>query len=226
MKKFKNLSAVVLFMCTLLVLPEPVRAQSSKAAEYIGAGVVVATSLFGLLKGKKSKKSKKASVDDQITTQTGETYNAATSYQSSASLDGAASQQQRNMTIVTNHPDFSVKVKRCAASGKTVIIDLILENIGTNDVVIGMNEFAEAGAYDDQGNFYSLTYKYANDRDYEGRSYDHTLLPGVPAKLSIKIEGVPLDVESIARLKAHVYCDAWGLGDKSVTIRNIPVTRK
>lgn len=226
MKNFKHLTALVLFLCALLVAPEPIRAQGSKAAEYVAGGVVAATALFGLLKGKKSKKAKKSTSQESTATPSEETYNTATSYQSTSSLEGSSSQQQRNLSIVTNHPDFSVKVKRCAASGKTVIIDLILENVGTNDVSIGMDEFAGAGAYDDQGNYYSLTYKYANDRDYGGRSHNHSLLAGVPAKLSIKIEGVPLDVESIARLKAHVYCDAWGLGDKSVTIRNIPVTRR
>ena len=41
---------------------------------------------------------------------------------------------QDGIKIITNHPDFKIKVKRCAASGKTVVIDLILTNEGTNDI--------------------------------------------------------------------------------------------
>ena len=40
------------------------------------------------------------------------------------------SAQDAPLKIVTNHPDFSIKVKRCAASGKTVVLDLILNNEG------------------------------------------------------------------------------------------------
>jgi hypothetical protein len=43
-------------------------------------------------------------------------------------------QAQAPLKIVTNHPDFKINVKRCAASGKTVIIDLILTNEGATDV--------------------------------------------------------------------------------------------
>ena len=48
------------------------------------------------------------------------------------------SAQDAPLKIVTNHPDFKIKVKRCAASGKTVVLDLILNNEGTNDVKIDM----------------------------------------------------------------------------------------
>ena len=36
-----------------------------------------------------------------------------------------ASAQDAPLKIITNHPDFDVKVKRCAASGKSVIIDMV-----------------------------------------------------------------------------------------------------
>lgn len=134
--------------------------------------------------------------------------------------------QQRNMTIVTNNPDFSVKVKRCAASGKTIIVDLVLENLGTNDVKIEFFELNGAGAIDDQGNSYGIAYKFANARSYEGRSYDNILIPEVPTKLSVKIEGVPADVESIVRLQLDARCQTWGIDGKPVTIRNIPITRQ
>ena len=64
---------------------------------------------------------------------------------------------QDAIKIVTNHPDFKIKVKRCAASGKTVYIDLILNNTGYNDVE-GLAAWGSGGnaseAYDDEGNIY------------------------------------------------------------------------
>ena len=47
------------------------------------------------------------------------------------------SAQDAPLKIVTNHPDFNIKVKRCAASGKTLVIDLIATNTGSEDI----NEF-------------------------------------------------------------------------------------
>lgn len=136
----------------------------------------------------------------------------------------SANAQQRNMTIVTNNPEFSVKVKSCAASGKTIIITLMLENLGTNDVVV---DFNNGGAYDDQGNFYQVSTKFTNEENYTKWSPGWTLLPEVPAKLQVKMEGVPVDVENIPRLQLRIRCSVWGLSDeKPVTIRNIPVTRQ
>ena len=58
-------------------------------------------------------------------------------------VTGIYAQDEKPIKIITNHPDFKVKVKRCVASDKTVIVDLILNNEGTNDVekaglVLGM----------------------------------------------------------------------------------------
>lgn len=71
------------------------------------------------------------------------------------------SAQDAPLKIVTNHPDFKIKVKRCAASGKTVVIDLILSNVGATDVENiegfgGIYYGSPRGteAYDDEGNIY------------------------------------------------------------------------
>ena len=64
---------------------------------------------------------------------------------------------QDGIKIITNHPDFKIKVKRCAASGKTVVIDLILTNEGTNDiegVYVCGGAWDCSEAYDDEGNIY------------------------------------------------------------------------
>lgn len=134
--------------------------------------------------------------------------------------------------IVTNHPDFNIKVKRCAASGKTVIIDLILSNAGVNDV-----ERVEVGggywgseAYDDEGNIYqsrNVKVKVANRTEYDpNRTGEFNIPSGVPMRLSISIEGVSQSAESIARLKLVVRCPTWGLGEnKPVKFSDIPISR-
>lgn len=142
---------------------------------------------------------------------------------------------QDAIKIVTNHPDFKIKVKRCAASGKTVFVDLILNNTGYNDVeglaVWGSAENASE-AYDDEGNIYrdnSIKVKVANEKEYVvGRSKEFNIPVGVPIRLSISIDGVPQSAESIARLKLCIPCDAWSIGcsrDKPIRISNIPISR-
>ena len=149
------------------------------------------------------------------------------------------SAQNAPLKIVTNNPDFTIKVKRCAASGKTVVLDLILNNVGTNDVDVsliaggsyhGYESKENSEAYDDEGNMYqfrNFKVKIANRTEY---SHDNTgsfsIPAGVPMRLSIQIDGVPQSAESIARLRLVVFCSAWGLnGEKPVKISNIPITR-
>ena len=141
-----------------------------------------------------------------------------------------ANAQDAPLKIVTNHPDFKIKVKRCAASGKTVIIDLVLNNEGTNDITIG-DVFAMgwSEAIDDEGNIYSddIKVKVANRGSYSGNTGGFLLPTGVPMKLSIQINNVPSSAENIARLFLRVDCYAWGLGnDKKVKFNNIPISRE
>jgi hypothetical protein len=140
--------------------------------------------------------------------------------------------QDAPLKIVTNHPDFNIKVKRCAASGKTVVLDLILTNEGANDVetveVKGGRGYSEA--YDNEGNIYQgnkIKVKVANRNEYsEYGTGDFSIPTGVPMKVSINIEGVPQAAESIARLKLVVHCNVWGLNNlKPVRFSNIPIAR-
>jgi hypothetical protein len=146
--------------------------------------------------------------------------------------------QDAPLKIVTNHPDFKINVKRCAASGKTVILDLILTNEGANDVdrVIafggqpGNSDEISAEAYDDQGNIYQgycIKVKVANRSEYSMRNTGYfSILTGVPMRLSVSIEGVPANAESISRLKMGIYCSAWNLNEsKPILFRNIPISR-
>lgn len=140
---------------------------------------------------------------------------------------------QDGIKIVTNHPDFKVKVTRCVASDKTVIIDMTLNNVGDTDVE-GLNVWggARSEAYDDEGNIYkanSIKIKVANYKDYTTNSYSFNIPAGVPMKLSVSIDGVSQSAESIARLKICLYCKAWTVGcdfDKPLRISNIPISRE
>lgn len=145
---------------------------------------------------------------------------------------------QSAMSIVTNHPDFVIKVKRCAASGKTVVIDLILTNVGAQDVenfeAYGGSDWGNPNvseAYDSEGNIHkggSLRIRLANASNYtdnnESQSLD--LLPEVPVRMSVKVDDVPISAESFPRLKLYFKCDKWGLNcEKMAVIRNIPISR-
>jgi hypothetical protein len=140
------------------------------------------------------------------------------------------SAQDAPLKIVTNHPDFNIKISRCVANGKTVIIDLLLINEGTNDVeglyVGGGHNGTEA--YDNEGNIYvsGLKVKIANRPEYSSSQSGFNIPAGVPMKLSISIDGVSQSAESIARLKIRIDCQAWGINsNKPVRISNIPITR-
>ena len=144
--------------------------------------------------------------------------------------------QETPTRIVTNHPDFKIKVSRCAASGKTVVIDFVLTNAGTQDIDGVMVYGGGSGpwstateAYDSEGNIYkneeAISIRMANFDEYS-REQKFDLIPDVPMKMSIRINGVPTSVESIARLKIEFRCPKWGLNyDKPVVIRNIPISR-
>jgi hypothetical protein len=126
--------------------------------------------------------------------------------------------------IVTNHPDFKIKVTRCEASGKTCVIDLILENIGSNDVYFRV--FSGQMAFDDEANQYdSSTMKMAfgNLSDWGYNSF--TLRAGVPMKARLQIESVPESVQTFRRIDIQLGCDAWSLStEKPIIFTNVPIT--
>ena len=141
-------------------------------------------------------------------------------------------QAQAPLKIVTNHPDFKINVKRCAASGKTVIIDLILTNEGATDVekIEGAGGCYYTEAYDNDGNIYqgdAVKVRVANRQNYTCSGCGDFKIPvGVPMRYSICIENVPVSTESIARLSLCFECEKWGLSrDKLVKISNIPISR-
>lgn len=145
--------------------------------------------------------------------------------------------QNAPLKIVTNHPDLTVKVKRCVASGKTLVIDLIASNTGSDDI----NDFCilprYCVAYDDEGNVYqAIGAKIANQQQYTFQLavYDEAtmstkILPGIPCKMSLIIKDFSIEATSIGLLQVGVKCEQLNLNgfkeDQRVKIRNIPVTR-
>ena len=143
--------------------------------------------------------------------------------------------QDAPLKIITNHPDFDVKVKRCAASGKSVIIDMVFTNKSDKDVMIDVIANANGYwtvVYDDEGNKYegikgAITTKVANSGSYAGKVTDYRLISGIPVKVSFCINNVSTTAENIAYFEGVVFCKEWGIPakDKWLIIRNIPITR-
>lgn len=138
--------------------------------------------------------------------------------------------QTNPIKIITQHPDLSVKVKRCAASGNIVIIDLTVTNLSTNDIEIRLcSGWSRSTAYDDEGNIYNgnnLMGKVANQTEYGYHDFcNRKLISNVPTKVSIRITGVPTSAQMIALLELETYCRAFGLDGKMIQIRNVPISR-
>ena len=148
---------------------------------------------------------------------------------------------QDGIKIVTNHPDLNLKVKRCAASGKTVIIDLVATNVGTEDKGDFYIMPTNCIAYDDDGNVYEgyegyIGVKVANQQEYAFvtissfvESKRTKLLPNIPCKISISIKDFSLEASSIGLLEIGAECKSLNLfggqEDQRIKVRNIPITR-
>lgn len=141
--------------------------------------------------------------------------------------------QQLPMKIITNCPNIRIKVTKCVASGKTVMLTFKMTNVSGNDAEnVYVIKYRDAGnVYDDQGNIYDdLSLKYANNdfRTYYFPSgFNFTLLADVPVTFTLKIEGVSTSAEYLARV--DLQCNHSGLGLKTetpITLRNIPINRE
>lgn len=137
--------------------------------------------------------------------------------------------REQQMRIVTNNPNFKVKITRCAASGKTVLLELMITNVSGNDAENVTCRRGAIEAYDEQGNVYgdrNVTIKFANQQFTDWHSWNYTLLADVPVKLTLKIEGVATQAEMLSRVTIPFRHDGLGLKfDTPVTLRNIPISR-
>lgn len=138
--------------------------------------------------------------------------------------------QDDGIRIVTGHPDFKIQVTRCAASGKTVVMDMVFLNNGTtdiNDIRVFVGRDREV--IDTEGNIYKderLSFSLSG-QSYTHDTRDFSIIPGVKMKVSMKVEGVAENAEQFARILMCVDCPSWGLSwEKPVQIRNVPITRE
>ena len=151
---------------------------------------------------------------------------------SSAIINGDTEQQTKGGTkIVTNHPDLSIKLKRCSVSGKTCVIDLLITNNGSDDVSMQMaGGDYHSSAFDDEGNQYnrdSFKVKMGNSYLTAGFLNSCSLPSGTPIKARIQIEGTAEEATTFTRIQLQLACDALGLDkDKLVMLYNIPISRE
>lgn len=131
--------------------------------------------------------------------------------------------------IVTGHPDFKIEIKRCAASGTNVVLDLVVTNVGANDV----KEFKVHGSgyatkfYDNLGNIYEkdIYVKIAN-KEYTSSIHEIRLVSGLATNFSILVKDVDQRATSFALVEPDIYSTDWGITNQTVKLRNIPITRE
>ena len=205
-------------------------------AAAIAEGALVGAAVLGSLFKKKNKNKQE--------TETTEVQGTATVAETTELVDSRASNEegveiavvgeelQRRegaFKLVTNHPDFKIKVRRCEASGKTCVIDLIVENVGSTDVTMLVSYHSSYMiAYDDEANQYTNMKLSLGSTEWinSGGSY-RTLMAGVPVKARIQIEGVAESATMFRRLDWKMQCEAWGLNlSKPIKFINLPISRE
>lgn len=141
-------------------------------------------------------------------------------------------QNVKPMKIVTNNPDFKIKVTRCVASGKSLVIDMLLYNNSTTDYYLHLNSNSNTHdhwgmlLYDDEGNVYGGAAKFANGEYTSWNDVPFVMLADVPTKLSLRFEGISVSTESVVKLVLPITCKKWGLSENiPVVLRNIPISR-
>lgn len=236
---------ILWILAIMMVMPAPSYAQSDNSkksskklekAATIAGGALVGAAVLGSLFKKKKK--------DKQETETTEVQEAAYVAESTESVQETASNEegvevavigeelQRRegaFKLVTNHPDFKIKVRRCEASGKTCVIDLIIENVGSTDVTMLVSYHSSYMiAYDDEANQYTNMKLSLGSTEWinSGGSY-RTLMAGIPVKARIQIEGVAESATMFRRLDWKMQCEAWGLNlSKPIKFINLPISRE
>lgn len=204
-----------------------------KAAAIAGGALVGAAVLGSLFKKKNKNKQETETTEVQETAtvvETTELVDSRASNEEGVEIAVVGEELQRRegaFKLVTNHPDFKIKVRRCEASGKTCVIDLIIENVGASDVYISTgNRTGGLIAYDDEANRYeSIKVSVGNN---EWIWYKQRMLMScVPMKARIQIEGVAESATMFRRLDWYIDSKIWGLdGNKPIKFINLPISRE
>lgn len=156
----------------------------------------------------------------------GTTTSLATDNTESAATDDSSNQKKgSSATVTTNHPDFKIKVSRCEVSGRTCVVDLILENKGSSDVAMTIIANG-AVAYDDQANEYTDVKISIGSSDWVTGGRDYKLRSEVPVKARIQIENVVDEATIFKRLDWHINCNEWDLHhNKTIKFKNLTISR-
>ena len=228
---------IVWSLAIMMVMPAPCQAQNDnkkskkaeKAATIIGAAAVGGALIGGLFK-KKKKDKEETNQEAAYVAEDAEIVYDASANNSGVEMTYVGEELQRRegaFKLVTNHPDFKIKVRRCEASGKTCVIDLIIEHVGSSDVKV-MTGYGNGRliAYDDEANRYESIKVSVGNSNWIWSEW-RNLMSCVPMKARIQIEGVAESATMFRRLDWCIDCDAWGLGrNKPIKFMNLPISRE
>lgn len=235
---------VIWLLAILIAMPSPVLAQDDskknnkidKKTAIIGGAVLGGVILGSLLKKNKKNKAEESTTEVQEATIVAEETQFIDSNASVNEVEvvefsetSANDSEERPMRIITNHPDFKIKIKRCEAAGKTCVIDLVIENIGYEDVIIrtGSQERHFIGYDDEMTEYTNIRVSMGNSNWLGYWSEERKLMANIPIKARIQIEGVPAAATMFRRIDWTIESGAWNLGrEKKVKFLNIPITRE
>lgn len=237
---------ILWILAIMMVMPAPSHAQNDNSkksnkktekAVAIAGGALVGAAVLGSLFKKKDKQEtemtevQEASFVAESTETVGEDIVANEEGVEVAVVGEELQRREGAFKLITNHPDFKIKVRRCEVSGKTCVIDLILENVGSSDVTIRVQSshgHDDLIAYDDEANEYKFI-KLSVGSKWIPTAYSEstTLLAGVPVKARIQIEGVAESATMLRRLDWRITSNAWGLDrNKPIKFINLPISRE
>ena len=214
----KNQKLIVAMMVLLLV---PCKGFSQDWLKKLGKAIETTEKVVEAVKGNKSKGN-----DSGAALKASEDAGAVEEVATVGDVNLSA-QRAGTFRLITHHPDFKVKVKRCAASGKTCVIDMIIENIGDEDVTMYYGEQHHRLAYDDEANQYTEISPRIGNVMKGTWNESIRLLAHVPMKARIMIENVSTSATMFRRLEVKLICSAWNIeDDKYLTFMNLPISRE
>ena len=135
--------------------------------------------------------------------------------------------------VQTGQDEFQIQITKVRKMGTQAIIDLMIENTGSEDREIDTQFYgAWLVAYDDKGNAYEWNQISIGDNSWMGLGLGagnskRKLLAGVPVKARICINGLSNKASYITRMDWYLRCEEWGFNTKEfVKFTDITLTGK
>lgn len=134
--------------------------------------------------------------------------------------------------ITTSHKDFKIQVLRCAVQGSNCYVDMLFENVGTEDLNVSAKIDALKG-YDDAGNQYKWdnnangVFLYVANMNYAIPSYNSNMVfpSEVPVKVRMELTNISEIATQIRKLEFHYLGPNDYLDNRVVKISDIPISR-